>query len=208
MTITVHHLNNSRSHRILWLLEELGVAYEIVKYQRDSETNLAPPTLTNAHPLGKSPVIIDDGRTITESGAIIQYLCERHGGSSWLPDAASDEYVSHLEWMQFGESSFFVPVMLKLMAGRLGDAAAPILPRIETQLSSHIMHMEDRLDDGLHFVGSDWTASDVMMSFPAEIAIMQGYAEKCPKLVKFVEAIHARPAWQAAREKSGPYFIW
>ncbi len=208
MTITVHHLNNSRSQRVLWLLEELGTDYEIVKYQRDAETNLAPPELKNAHPLGKSPVIVANGRMISESGAIIQYLCERHGGSSWLPDAASEQHIAHLEWMQFGESSFFVPVMMKLMAGRLGDAAAPILPRIEDQLSAHVMHMEEHLSDDLHFVGSNWTASDVMMSFPAEIAIMQGYGEKCPKLTQFVEAIHAREAWQAAREKSGSYFIW
>ena len=124
MTITVHHLNNSRSQRILWLLEELGADYEIVSYQRDATTNLAPASLKDAHPLGKSPLIEDNGRSIAESGAIIQYLCERHGGETWLPDLKSDAHIDHLEWMQFGESSFFVPVMLKLYAGRLGEAAA------------------------------------------------------------------------------------
>lgn len=206
--ITVHHLNNSRSQRILWLLEELGATYEIVAYRRDATTNLAPPELARAHPLGKSPVIEDAGRTISESGAIVQYLCERHGGASWLPDPAGDLHIDHLEWMQFAESSFFVPVMLKLYAARLGDAAAPLMPRIEDQLRAHIAHAEAGLSDDLHFVGSDWTAADVMMSFPAEIAVMQGYADRAPRLARFVEAVHARPAWQRARERGGPYFMW
>ena len=208
MTITVHHLNNSRSQRILWLLEELGADYEIVSYQRDATTNLAPPELKNAHPLGKSPVIEDDGRMISESGAIIEYLCARHGGESWLPARASDAWIDHLEWMQFGESSFFVPVMLKIMAGRLGEAAAPIMPRIEEQFAAHVGFAEEKLSDTLHFVGDDWSAADVMMSFPAEIAVLQGYGEKAPKLASFVQAIHARPAWQRAREKGGAYFVW
>ncbi|QZD89450.1 glutathione S-transferase [Qipengyuania aurantiaca] len=208
MTITVHHLNNSRSQRILWLLEELGADYEIVAYQRDATTNLAPPELKQAHPLGKSPVIEDDGRRVAESGAIIEYLCERHGGESWLPDRSSNAWIDHLEWMQFGESSFFVPVMLKLVAGRLGEAAAPAMPRIDEQLAAHIEYAENNISDDLHFVGSDWSAADVMMSFPAEIAVMQGYGEKAPKLARFVEAIHARPAWQRARERGGAYFGW
>ena len=208
MTITVHHLNNSRSQRILWLLEELGLDYDLVSYQRDGTTNLAPPELKKAHPLGKSPLIEDEGRAVAESGAIIQYLCERHGGQSWLPEPGSDAHVDHLEWMQFGESSFFVPVMLKLYAGRLGDAAAPLMPRIEEQLAAHIDYAETCISDDLHFVGDDWSAADVMMSFPAEIAVMQGYAERAPKLARFVEAIHARPAWQRARERGGAYFGW
>ena len=208
MTITVHHLNNSRSQRILWLLEELGADYEIVSYQRDATTNLAPASLKDAHPLGKSPLIEDNGRSIAESGAIIQYLCERHGGETWLPDLKSDAHIDHLEWMQFGESSFFVPVMLKLYAGRLGEAAAPLMPRIDEQLGAHVDFAEARLSDDLHFVGDDWTAADVMMSFPAEIAVMQGYGDKAPKLARFVQAIHARPAWQRARERGGAYFMW
>ncbi|WP_432200238.1 glutathione S-transferase family protein [Erythrobacter sp. W53] len=208
MTITVHHLNNSRSQRILWLLEELGADYKIAHYQRDAETNLAPPELAKAHPLGKSPVIEDAGRVIAESGAIIQYLCERHGGADWLPDVSSAEHIAHLEWMQFGESSFFVPVMLKIMADRLGDAAAPMLPRVEEQFAAHVGYAEDNIGDNLHFIGDHWSASDVMMSFPAEIAVMRGYGERAPKLAKFVEAVHARPAWQRAREKGGTHFIW
>ena len=206
--ITVHHLNNSRSQRILWLLEELGADYEVVPYQRDTKTNLAPPELKQAHPLGKSPVIEDEGFQVAESGAIIQYLCERHGGASWLPDPGTDDHVRHLEWMQFGESSFFVPVMLKLVAGRLGDAAIPMMPRIDSQLAEHVAFTEERIGENLQFVGDDWTAADVMMSFPAEIAIMQGFAHHAPKLARFVEAVHARPAWQRARERGGPYFGW
>ena len=208
MTITVHHLNNSRSQRILWLLEELSVDYELVSYQRDPQTNLAPPELKQAHPLGKSPIIVDDGRSISESGAIIEYLCARHGGNSWVPDSGSPEWIDHLEWMQFGESSFFIPVMMKLMAGRLGDAAAPIMPRIEEQLEAHVMFAEEAISEDLHLVGSEWTAADVMMSFPAEIAMMQGFSSRAPKLARFVAAIHDRPAWKRARERSGPYFVW
>lgn len=208
MTITVHHLNNSRSQRILWLLEELGADYDIVSYQRDGQTNLAPPELTQAHPLGKSPVIEDNGRLISESGAIIEYLCDRHGGQSWLPERGSDEWIDHLEWMQFGESSFFVPVMLKLYTARLGDAAAPLLPHVDAQLTAHIAYANDALADRLHFVGEDWSAADILMSFPAEIAVMQGFGDKAPKLAQFVEAIHARPAWKRARERGGAYFFW
>ena len=208
MTITVHHLNNSRSQRILWLLEELGADYEIKAYQRDADTNLAPPELKGVHPLGKSPVIEDDGRMVSESGAIIEYLCARHGGEAWLPAQGSDEWVDHLELMQFGESSFFVPVMLKIYADRLGEAAAPLMPRVQEQFAAHVQFAEDNISDDLHFVGNDWSAADVMMSFPAEIAVMQGFAEKAPKLSRFVAAVHERPAWKRARERGGPYFIW
>jgi glutathione S-transferase len=208
VTLIVHHLNNSRSQRILWLLEELGAEYEIVPYQRDATTNLAPPELKQPHPLGKSPLIEDESLRVAESGAIIQYLCERHGGKAWLPDAASEDHVRHLEWMQFGESSFFVPVMLKLYIGRLGEAGTALAPRIEEQLAAHIAFAEDNIRPSGHFVGNDWSAADVMMSFPAEIAVLQGYAGRAPKLAAFVEAVHARPAWQRARERGGPYFIW
>ena len=208
MTVTVHHLNNSRSQRILWLLEELGIDYDITAYRRDATTNLAPPELKQAHPLGKSPVIEDEGRTISESGAIVEYLCVRYGADCWVPPYGSDGWIVHAEWMQFAESSFFVPVMLKLVAGRLGDAAGPVMPRIENQLSAHIAYAEAHIGESLHFMGDDWSAVDVMMSFPAEIAVMQGFAEKAPRLAAFVEKIHGRPAWQRARESSGPYFGW
>ena len=212
MTITVHHLNNSRSQRIVWLLEELGADYELVSYQRDPVTNLAPPELGEVHPLGKSPVIedteFDGGNPISESGAVIEYLCVKYGADCWVPRYGSDDWVAHAEWMQFAESSFFVPVMLKLYAGRLGEAAAPIMPRIEEQLAAHVAYAEERIGENLPFIGDDWTAVDVRMSFPAEIAIMQGLGGKAPKLAAFVEKVHGRDAWKRSREKTGPYFGW
>ena len=126
MTLIVHHLNNSRSQRILWLLEEIGVPYEIKFYDRDPVTNLAPPELVAIHPLGKSPVLEDDGRVIIESGAITEYLCERHGGGHLVPERGTDEHVSHLEWLHFAEGSAMTPILLRIYTARLGEAAAPL----------------------------------------------------------------------------------
>ncbi|MFN3456757.1 MAG: glutathione S-transferase family protein [Novosphingobium sp.] len=206
MGIVVHHLNNSRSQRILWLLEELGVDYEIRHYQRDAVTNLAPPELKAVHPLGKSPLLEIDGRVIEESGAIVQVLCERYGNGSWLPEAGSDDALRHLELMHFAEGSAMTPVLLQIYTSRLGDAAAPLKPRIDEQLAAHFGYMEQILRPSGHFIGDDWTGADVMLSFPAEIAVMQGAGQHFPKLAAFVAAIHARPAWQRAREKGGDYF--
>lgn len=206
MGIVVHHLNNSRSQRILWLLEELGVDYEIRHYQRDAVTNLAPPELKAVHPLGKSPLIEIDGRVIEESGAIVQVLCERYGNGSWLPTAGSDDALRHLELMHFAEGSVMTPILLQIYTSRLGDAAAPLKPRIDEQLAAHFGYMEQILRPSGHFIGDDWTGADVMLSFPAEIAVMQGAGAHFPKLAAFVAAIHARPAWQRARKKGGDYF--
>ncbi|HQS70256.1 MAG: glutathione S-transferase [Novosphingobium sp. 28-62-57] len=206
MGIVVHHLNNSRSQRVLWLLEELGIDYEIRHYQRDAVTNLAPPELKAVHPLGKSPLLEIDGRVIEESGAIVQVLCERYGNGAWLPEAGSDEAVRHLELMHFAEGSAMTPVLMQIYTSRLGEAAAPLKPRIDEQLASHFGYMEQILRPSGHFIGDDWTGADVMLSFPAEIAVMQGAGVHFPKLAAFVAAVHARPAWQRAREKGGDYF--
>lgn len=206
MTIIVHHLNNSRSQRILWLLEELGVPYEIRHYQRDAVTNLAPPELKAIHPLGKSPLLEDDGRLIQESGAIVEYLCERHGGARFLPAAGTDDHIRHLELVHFAEGSAMTPILMQLYLGRLGEAADPLLPRVAEQLAAHFGYLEAELNNHGHFIGNDWSAADIMLSFPAEVAVMQGQGERYPKLAKFVAAIHALPTWQAAREKGGPYF--
>ncbi|MDP3549758.1 MAG: glutathione S-transferase [Novosphingobium sp.] len=206
MSIVVHHLNNSRSQRVLWLLEELGVDYEIRHYQRDGVTNLAPPELKAVHPLGKSPLLEIDGRIIEESGAIVQVLCDRYGNGAWCPDAGTDDAIRHLELMHFAEGSAMTPILMQLYTSRLGDAAAPLKPRIDEQLASHFGYMEQILRPSGHFIGDDWTGADVMMSFPAEIAVMQGAGAHFPKLAAFVAAIHARPAWQRAREKGGDYF--
>lgn len=206
MTITVHHLNNSRSQRILWLLEEIGADYKIRHHQRDAVTNLAPPELLAIHPLGKSPVIEDGGRTVYESAAICEYLCERHGGAHLVPERGSDDHVRYTEFLHFAEGSAMTPILLSLYTGRLGDAAAPLKPRIEQQLESHFAFMENELGDSGFWVGDSLTAADIMLSFPAEVAVMQGRAADKPKLTAFVNWLHARPAWQRAREKGGAYY--
>jgi glutathione S-transferase len=205
MGIVVHHLNNSRSQRVLWLLEELGVPYDIRHYQRDAITNLAPPELKAVHPLGKSPLLEIDGRLIEESGAIVQVLCERYGADTWLPAPGSDDALRHLELMHFAEGSAMTPVLLNLYVSRLGEGGAPLQPRIDEQLSAHFGYLESILRPSGHFIGDGWTGADVMLSFPAEIAAIQA-AAAYPKLAAFAAAVHARPAWQRAREKSGVYF--
>ena len=206
MTLIVHHLNNSRSQRILWLLEEIGAPYEVKFYDRDATTNLAPPELIAVHPLGKSPVISDGDRVIIESGAITEYLCERHGGGHLVPERGTDDHISHLEWLHFAEGSAMTPILLRIYTSRLGEAAAPLEPRINQQLDAHFTYMESRVGDNGHFIGDSLSAADIMLSFPAEIAIMQGMAPRYPKLAAFVNACHARPAWQRAREKGGAYY--
>ena len=206
MTLIVHHLNNSRSQRILWLLEEIGAPYEVKFYDRDATTNLAPPELIAVHPLGKSPVISDGDRVIIESGAITEYLCERHGGGHLVPERGTDDHVSHLEWLHFAEGSAMTPILLRIYTARLGEAAAPLEPRISQQLDAHFSYMESRVGENGHFIGDNLSAADIMLSFPAEIAIMQGMAPRYPKLANFVNACHARPAWQRAREKGGAYY--
>lgn len=205
MTLIVHHLNNSRSQRILWLLEEIGRPYEIRHYQRDAVTNLAPPELLKVHPLGKSPVIEDQGRIVYESGAITEYVCERHGGEAFVPARGTDDHVRHLELIHFAEGSAMTPILLGLYAGRLGEAAAALMPRIGQQLDSHFDFMESQLNDAGHFIGNSLSAADFMLSFPAEVAAMQGRTATRPKLAAFVNMIHARAAWQRALEKGGPY---
>ena len=206
MTIIVHHLNNSRSQRILWLLEELGVDYDIRHYQRDAVTNLAPPELLAVHPLGKSPMIEDAGRVIIESGAIVEYLCERHGGAALVPDRGTDAHIRHLELMHFAEGSAMTPILLALYTARLGDAAAPLHPRINQQLDAQFDFLEAELSATGHFIGNALSAADIMLSFPAEIAVMQGRTAERPKLASFVAANMARPAYQRALEKGGPYY--
>jgi glutathione S-transferase len=205
MTLIVHHLNNSRSQRILWLMEELGLDYEIKHYQRDAVTNLAPPELLAVHPLGKSPMLEEDGRVIIESGAITEYLCERHGGAALVPPRGSDDHIRHLELLHFAEGSAMTPVLLALYTSRLGEAAAPLGPRIAEQLESHFHYMEQIIRPSGHFIGDRLSAADIMLSFPAEIAIAQGHAATKPKLAAFVTAMHARPQWQTALAKGGPY---
>lgn len=205
MTLIVHHLNNSRSQRILWLLEELGVTYEIKHHQRDGVTNLAPPELLSIHSLGKSPMVEDNGRVIYESGAIVEYVCERHGGAEFVPARGSDDHIRYLELMHFAEGSAMTPILLNLYTSRLGEASAPLQPRIQQQLASHFEFLESQILPSGYLVGEGLTGADIMNSFPAEAAVKMGYAANLPKLAAYVEMIHARPAFQVALEKGGPY---
>ena len=208
MSLIVHHLNNSRSQRVLWALEELGLPYEIKHYQRDAVTNLAPPELKAVHPLGKSPLLEDNGTVIEESGAIIQHLLDSYGEGRFQPAPGTPAALRHLQWMHFAEGSAMTPILLQLYTARLGDAAAPLQPRISEQLTSQFAYMESQLSRAGHFVGDGWTGADMMMSFPAEIAVMQGQGAVYPKLAAFVAAIHALPKWQVAREKGGAYYAF
>ncbi|MEL6505888.1 MAG: glutathione S-transferase [Pseudomonadota bacterium] len=204
--IKVHHLNNFRSQRILWVLEEVGADYEIRPYLRDKITNLAPPELRAVHPLGKSPMIELDGRLIVESGAIVEMICAKFA-PQMVPPVGSDAHIEHLELMHFAEGSAMTPILLGLYTGRLGEAGAPLKPRIEEQLESHFAFMERALRDSGHFVLDDLSAADVMLSFPAEVAMKQGRGEGLPKLAAFVDWVHDREAWQRAVEKGGDYWM-
>ena len=200
----LHHLNNSRSQRVLWLLEEIGVDYELVSHQRDPKTNLAPPALLKAHPLGKSPLLEDGDAMIAESGAIVEYLSAKHA-PEMTPAAGSRQAIEHLQLMHFAEGSAMTPILLDLYVGRLGEAGAPLKPRIDQQLSSHFKYMESLVRPSGHFVLDRLSAADVMLSFPAEIAIAKGGGADYPKLAAFVAMIHARPAYRRALAKGGPY---
>jgi glutathione S-transferase len=203
--ITVHHLNNSRSQRILWLCEELGTGYDIKFYQRDAVTNLAPPELKAVHPLGKSPVIEDGGLKIAESGAIVDYLIRTYGNGALAPTPGAALHEAYLEWLHFAEGSAMLPFLLKLYTGRLGDAAAPLQPRIDDQIASHLDFVDAALGDNDWLVGNALSGADIMMSFVAEIAAMQGTAADRPRLLAYVRRIQARPSWRAALARGGPY---
>ena len=200
--IKVHHLNRSRSLRIIWLLEEIGAPYEVIRYERDTATNLAPDDLRAVHPLGKSPMVEIDGTLITESAAIVEILCLRFA-PHMIPEAGSEAYIRHLEWMHFAEGSAMTPILLNLYVGRLGDPGAPLHPRITSELHSHFSYMEDSLRPSGHFVLDTLSAADIMLSFPAQITGRLGFADTYPKLTAFSAAIAERPAFQRALEAAG-----
>ena len=205
--IVVHHLNDSRSQRILWLLEELGLPYDMERYQRDPKTRLAPPELKAVSPLGKSPVITDDGKRIIESGAIIDYLIRRYGGGRLQPDPASDAYDEYAQWLHYAEGSAMLPLMLHLYVSRLGDAGAPLAPRIEGELANHLGHLDSSLRGREYLVGGDLTGADIQMSFVAELAGMYGKRAAYPAMEAWIGRLQARPAYKAALERGGPYAL-
>ena len=203
--ITIHHLNDSRSQRILWLLEELELPYEIAFYARDTVTRLAPPELKAVHPLGKSPVITDGAATIIESGAIIDHILRRHGGGRLVPAGEGADFDAYVQWLHYAEGSAMLPLMMKMYTGRLGEAAAPLAPRIDSEISNHLGYVEASLAGRDWLVGSDLTGADVQMSFIGEIAGVYGLRASYPNIDAWVKRFQARPAYQRALEKGGPY---
>ncbi|HEX2542253.1 MAG TPA: glutathione S-transferase [Caldimonas sp.] len=218
--ITVHHLNNSRSQRVLWLLEELGVGYEVRKYQRDAKTMLAPPELTKVHPLGKSPVITDGDITVAESGAIVEYLLETQGRGRLLPPAGTPERRRFQYWLHFAEGSAMPPLLLKLIFDRIETGPMPFFAKpiakgisrkvkalmIEPNLKRQLDFMEAELGRSEWFAGPEFSAADIQMSFPVEAAAVRaGLDASRPRLMAFLKKIHARPAYRQALERGGPY---
>jgi glutathione S-transferase len=220
--IVVHHLNNSRSQRVLWLLEELGVPYEVKRYQRDAKTMLAPPELRAVHPLGKSPVIQDAGQTLAESGAIVEYLAERYGEGRLVPAAGTPERQRYRYWMHFAEGTAQPPLLLKLLFDRLDKGPMPFFVRpvaraiaqrakagyVQPNIDRNLDFMEGELGQREWFAGAAFSAADIQMSFPVEAArVRGGLDEKRPRLMAFLERIHARPAYRRAVDKGGPYAL-
>lgn len=218
--VTVHHLNNSRSQRVIWLLEELGVEYRVQHYARDSKTLLAPPELLKVHPLGKSPVITDGDNTVAESGAIVDYLVERYGQGRLQPAPGTPERLRYTYWMHYAEGSAMLPLILKLIFSHMPRQPMPFFIRplvrgiatnvckafVDPMLKLHLDYMEGELAKGEWFAGSEFTAADIQMSFPVEVAAARdGLNQGWPRLYAFLQRIQARPAYQKALEVGGPY---
>jgi glutathione S-transferase len=220
--IVVHHLNNSRSQRVLWLLEELGLAYDIKRYQRDPRTLLAPPALREVHPLGKSPVLADGEVTLAESGAIIEYLVERHGGGRLRPPAGTPERVRYTYWLHFAEGSAMPPLVMKLVFDRIEKGPMPFFVRpiargiagrvkksfIEPTIARQLDYLEAELERRPWFAGGEFSAADVQMSFPVEAAAARGGLDGSrPRLMDWLGRIHAREAYRRALERGGEFSI-
>jgi glutathione S-transferase len=222
--IVLHHLNNSRSQRILWLLEELNLEYEVKLYQRDSVTNLAPNTLTLIHPLGKSPVITDGEITVAESGAIIEYLIgtyhKKEGEDELVdPQRGSEAHRQYTYWLHFAEGTLMPPLVAKLVLDKVRVNAKPFFVKMIANkivdklmasyygpiITKNMDYIESHLAHNSWFSGGDLSGADIQMSFPLEAAVARGNAKNFPNISKFVEKVHARPAYQAALEKGGKY---
>jgi len=207
--LTLHHLNDSRSQRVLWLLEELGTPYEMKRYQRNAETRLAPPELAKIHPLGKSPVITDGDTTIAESGAVVDYIIRRYGQGkdkpAMMPAPGSADYEAYNEWLHYSEGSAMLPLMLNLYVSRLKEAGAPLHPRIDSELANHLGYVDGALKGREFFVGASLTGADIQMSFVGEMAKVFGKLEPYPNLAAWLSRMHARPAFLRSIEKGGAY---
>lgn len=206
MTIIVHHLEESRSQRVLWLLEELGLVYEVKRYDRNPQTRLAPPDLKAIHPLGKSPILERDGKIYAESGAIIEYFAETERGGELSVRLGEPKRAEYLYWLHFAEGSAMLPLLLKLYVGLLGEAGAPLMAmRIEPEIDNHLAHANAALGESNFFVDNRFTAADIQMSFVLDAANNRGGLDRYPNLVRARKAQQARPAYQRALEKGGPY---
>ena len=218
--LLVHHLNNSRSQRVLWLLEELGLPYEIKPYQRDATTMLAPPELLAVHPLGKSPVIGDGPTTVAETGAIVEYLLERYGEGRMCPKPGTRDALRYRYWLHFAEGSAMPPLLLTLIFNRVANGPMPFFVKpIARAISSKVMDlmvrpnlkrqldfMEAELGRSAWFAGDEISGADIMMSFPLEAAAQRaGLDASRPRLMAFLKRIHARPAYKMALSRGGPY---
>jgi glutathione S-transferase len=203
--IKVHHLNESRSQRILWLLEELGLPYEIVKYQRDAQTRLAPPELKAIHPLGKSPILEDGTVKLAESGAIVEYLCAKYGEGQFCRAYGDTDWPAYIEWVQYAEGSAMLPLMLSMYVGRLGEAGAPLHPRIESEIKNHIGYVESSMAGRSFLVGDNLTGADIMMAFTLEVVRAFGKLTAYPALDAYLDRLHDRPAWTRAIARGGVY---
>ncbi len=220
--ITVHHLENSRSQRVLWLLEELGLPYEVRRYERNRQSMLAPPELKQVHPLGKSPVITDGDITVAETGAIVEYLVDGPGGGRLKPTAGTPAHRRYVYWLHFAEGSAMPPLLMKLVFDRIRKAKVPFLIKpvvrgiadkvvadfIQPNLQAQLQYMNDELAGRDWFAGDGFSAADVMMSFPLEAAAARaGLDDRYPHLTGWLERIHARPAYHRALQAGGPYTI-
>jgi glutathione S-transferase len=220
--IVVHHLNNSRSQRVLWLLEELGLEYEIKRYERDAKTMLAPASLRAVHPLGKSPVVTDGSLTLAESGAIIEYLVERYGNGKLAPAPGTPERLRYIYWLHYAEGSAMSPLLLKLVFDRIANGPVPFFVKpvakaishrvlttfVNPQIELHLAFMETELEKSRWFAGNEFSAADIQLSFPLEAAAARaGLNASRPKLMAYLDRIHARPAYQRALERGGEYAL-
>jgi glutathione S-transferase len=205
--IKVHHLDESRSQRILWLLEELDLPYEVVKYQRNPKTRLAPPELKAVHPLGKSPILEDGALKIAESGAVVEYLIATYGNGRLGPAQGTEGWPAYVEWLHYAEGSAMLPLLLNLYVMRLGDAGAPLHPRIQSEIDNHFGHVSAALGDRPFLMGDALTGADVQASFAVEAARAMGKLQPYPNLSAYLDRLHGRDAWKRALERGGPYLM-
>jgi glutathione S-transferase len=194
--VTIHHLEHSRSQRIIWLCQELGLDYRVVSYKRDPVTSLAPIELEEIHPLGKSPVISDGKKTVIESGAIIDYLLRKYGDGRLMPKPDTQEYDQYQQWLHYGESGAILPLMLKLYTSKLPEGTGQLQPRIDSELARHLSYLEGALNDVDWFVGNEFSGADIQLSFIAEIAPILYSLDDYPNLAAFRDRCHNREAYR------------